>query len=200
MEAQLQGLIDKIKTEGVAEAEKQAKKVVAEAEERAKKIVAEAKSQAEQITNQAKNEAVRTEEAGKKALEQASRNLFLGLQKNITDLFNRLLQKEIGKALSPEAMAGMLQKIVANWDRSGAQKDLEVLLGKKEAEDLSKGLLKKIQEEAKSGITLKPVESVDVGFRIGEKGGSMHYDFTDKGLAEILAQYLNPKLAEILKN
>lgn len=82
MESQLQSLINKIKTDGVAEAEKEAQAVVTEAENKASRIAAEAKTKADEIVERAKQEAARTEEAGKKALEQAGRNLVLGLKKH----------------------------------------------------------------------------------------------------------------------
>jgi vacuolar-type H+-ATPase subunit E/Vma4 len=38
-----------------------------------------------------------------------------------------------------------------------------------------------------------------VGFRIGEKDGNVHYDFTPEGIAEILREYLNPRFARFLE-
>ncbi len=196
MESQLQSLIDKIKNDGVAEAEKKAQEVVAEAEKKAARIEAEAKTKADGIVEQAKQEAARTEEAGKKALEQAGRNLVLGLEKNITGLFDTVMKEEIKTALTPDVLANLLEKILGKWE-SG--KGVVVELSKEDSAALANGLLGKLQEKAKGGITLKPVDTVDSGFSIGEKDGSAYYDFTDSGIAEVLAEYLNPMLGEILK-
>jgi V/A-type H+-transporting ATPase subunit E len=57
-----------------------------------------------------------------------------------------------------------------------------------------------LSEELKKGVVLKPVAHIDAGFRVGEKNGSAYYDFTAGGVAEILAEYLNPRLAEIMKS
>ena len=196
MESQLQSLIDKIRTDGVAEAEKQGKEVIDEAEKRAARVVADAESQAQGILDRAKQDAARTEDAGKKALEQAGRNLVLGLERNITELFDRVLKDEISEALTPEILAGLLESVIGKWE---PESGVVVELGPKDSEQLTKGLLAKVQERAKGGVTLKPVETLDAGFSISEKNGSVFYDFTSGGIAEILAEYLNPMLGEILK-
>lgn len=196
MESQLQSLIDKIKTDGVAEAENQAQAIIAEAEKNASRIEADAKSKADEIEERAKQEAARTEEAGKKALEQAGRNLVLGLEKNITSLFDGVMKEEIKSALTPDVLANLLEKIVTKWD-SG--KGVVVELSKEDASALTSGFLGKLQEKAKGGLTLHPVDTVDAGFSIGEKDGSAYYDFSDWGIAEVLAEYLNPMLGDILK-
>ena len=196
MESQLQSLIDKIRTDGVAEAEKQGKEVIDEAEKRAARVVADAESQAQGILDRAKQDAARTEDAGKKALEQAGRNLVLGLERNITELFDRVLKDEISEALTPEILAGLLESVIGKWEPASG---VVVELGEKDSEQLTQGLLAKVQERAKGGVTLKPVETLDAGFSISEKNGSVFYDFTSGGIAEILAEYLNPMLGEILK-
>ena len=196
MESQLQSLIDKIRTDGVAEAEKQGKAVIDEAEQKAARLLADAESQAEGILDRAKQDAARTEEAGKKALEQAGRNLVLGLERNITDLFDRVLKAEIAEALTPDVLASLLESVIGKW---GPESGVVVELSEKDSEALTKGLLAKVQERVKGGVTLKSVETVDAGFSISEKNGSVFYDFTAGGIAEILAEYLNPMLGEILK-
>ena len=196
METQLQSLIDKIKSDGVAEAEKQAQTIISDGEEQASKRIREAESRAEQIIEDAKQNAVRLEDAGKKALEQSGRSLVLGVEKSLTELFDRVLKEEITEALTPKVLAGILEKIIEKWD---PDKGFMVELGESDEKELLKGLLGNLQKKAKKGLTLKPVKVIDAGFSIGEKDGSLFYDFTDWGMAEMLAQYLNPMLGEILK-
>lgn len=200
MEAQLQSLIDKIKNDGVAEADKKANMIITEAEAKASKIIKDAKTIATNIVEQAKAEAAKAEEAGIKAIEQAGRNLILSLKQSIIDLFNCVLEREVRDSLTSDTLSEILQKVVDNWDRdSETGQELEILMSKKDSEQLTDSLLSAIGKKAKKGITLKPVASIDTGFQIGEKDGSMHYDFTERGLTEILTQYLNPRLADILK-
>jgi V/A-type H+-transporting ATPase subunit E len=196
MESQLQSLIDKIRSDGVAEAERQGKAVIDEAEQKASQLVADAEKKAEGIIARAKQDAERTEDAGKKSIEQAGRNLVLGLERNIKELFDRVLKEEISEAMTPEVLASVLESVIAKWS---PESGVVVELSEKDSEKLTTGLLAKLQQKAKGGVTLKPVETVDAGFSISEENGSVFYDFTSGGISEILAEYLNPMLGEILK-
>lgn len=200
MEAQLQSLIDKIKNDGVAEAEKKANIIITEAEAKADKTIKDAKAEAASIIVKAIADADKAEKAGIKAIEQAGRNLIVSLKQSIIDLFNSILKREIRNSLTPDVMPAILLKVVANWNiNSGDSPELEVLMNQKDIEHLTDNMLSVIKKEAQNGIMLKPAASVDAGFRIGQKEGNMYYDLTERGLTEILTQYLNPGIADILK-
>ncbi len=200
MESQLQNLIEKIRSDGIAEGQKQSQEIQGKAQEQAKQILRQAKEEAFRIINEASDEAKRTEEAGKKALEQAGRNLILSLRKSVAALFDRVLQESVADRLTPETMASMLEKIAGQLELKGETgKELELLLGKEAARDLEDGLLKKLQKRLRTGITIRPLDNVSAGFWVGEKGGNAFYDFTDKGIAEVLSKYLNPRLAGLLR-
>jgi V/A-type H+-transporting ATPase subunit E len=49
-------------------------------------------------------------------------------------------------------------------------------------------------------VELKFDRSLDAGFRISNKDGSAYYDFSAESVAELFSAYLNPRLAETLKN
>ena len=198
MEAQLKELIDKIKSEGVAEAEEKAKQIEEEAQQQASAVVAEAQKKAEQIVSEAKENAERFEQTGKKALQQAGRDLVLNLKASITGLFESVVTREIKESLTPDALEKMITHIIKAWQKEGI-KGIEVLLSPEDLKKLEKGLMNKLSAEMKKGVELKPIPEIQAGFRIGEKDGSAYYDFTDKGIAEHLAQHLSPKLAECLK-
>lgn len=83
MEEQLQGLLDRIRREGVERAETEAAGIVEAAEERARGIVADAQAQADGLRAHAEADAEASRERGSKALEQAGRDFLLSLQ---TDL------------------------------------------------------------------------------------------------------------------
>lgn len=200
MEAQLQSLIDKIKNDGVAEAEKKANIIITNAEAKAEKTIKNAEVEAIDIIKKANDKAAKAEDAGKKAIEQAGRNLIVSLKQSIIDLFNSILKREIRDSLAPNVISAILLKVVTNWNLSpDNNSELEVLLNPKDIEQLTDNMLSVIKKEAQNGIMLKPSASVDAGFRIVEKDGNMYYDFTERGLTEILTQYLNPGLAGILK-
>jgi hypothetical protein len=65
---------------------------------------------------------------------------------------------------------------------------------------LEEGLRSGLQGIFKDGLVLKPVAGIEKGFRIGVQGENAHYDLTDKGIAELLSEYLSPRVARFLKD
>jgi V/A-type H+/Na+-transporting ATPase subunit E len=197
--ASVKDLIDIIKKEGIEESRKNSEAVLDEAKKNAEHIVQQAKVEAEAIVSEAKKEAKRAAEAGEKALVQAGRNLLISLREEITRLFKKVTEREVSSVLTPEIMKEMILKIIEKWKADKGESQLEVLLNEKDIKKLEDALLQAVRKEWKKGVFLKPLEGVQAGFRIGEKEGSIHYNFTEQGLAEILGEYLNPRLARFLK-
>ena len=199
MESQLQELIEKIKTEGIMLADREAEHIRTQAQAEGAEIIRNAKNEAEHIINNAKNDAHKIQDAGEKALGQAGRNLLLGLRAKIIALFDSLVQADVGEALTISNIESMLERIAQNWQYQKYQ-GLEVLLNKKDLEILKREYLQKIQKKFREGVILKPADTVESGFFIGEKNKNIYYDFTDMGIAEMLSQYLNPHLSKVLKD
>jgi vacuolar-type H+-ATPase subunit E/Vma4 len=71
-------------------------------------------------------------------------------------------------------------------------------LTEEERASLEGAIFDTLGDTLKGGVVLKPVKTIGSGFRIGEKDGDFHYDLTHKGIAEMLSQYLNPRIAKFL--
>ena len=199
MDIQLKELIDTIKREGIDSADSKGAEIIAEAESRAKAIIAKAEEDSSRLIADAKRDIARSEQSSKEAIAQAGRDLILGLEKRITALFDLVIQAGAKSALQGKGLEEAVAGLVKAWAAKGSG-GLEVLLPAEELGKLEASLRAKLSEELKKGVVLKPVSTLDAGFRIGEKNGSAYYDFTAGGVAEILAEYLNPRLAAIMKN
>ena len=198
MDIQLQELIEKIKTDGVQSAEQQAETIVADARKQADDIVAEAKKKADDILREAKRDADQTTRSGEEALVQAGRDLILSLEKKIIRIFDEVVRSETAAALEGKGLEELLVALVSGWvEKQNA--DISVLLSEEDSKQLEGSLKSRLGEELKKGVEIKPVDSVDSGFLIEEKGGSSYYNFTAEGLAEILAEFVNPRLEEALR-
>jgi len=197
MDVQIKELIEKIKSEGVKPAEEEAARIIQEAEKKADEIRAQAHKDATQMIAKAKSESTRFEQSGKQALKQAGRNLILSLKSQITDLFDALLVDSVQQNLTEEVLQEAILTMLKSWDEKNLS-DLEVLLSPQDLEKIEDVLRKKLSAELKKGVEIKPLPEISAGFRITMKDGSVYYNFSDQGLAEILAEYLNPKLAVIL--
>lgn len=194
MDAQLQDIIDKIHQEGVKSAEEKAAQIIKEAKKKAASILVDSRKEAESIISDATAEADRARSSGEAALAQAGRDLVLSVRSEISALFQRLVAEEAGAGLSPERMGEIVAALITKWG-GGA----EILVAEKDVKALESALTAKLAKAFKSGVTVRPLKTISAGFRIGRGDGSVHYDFSDESIAEMLSQYLNPKLAEVMK-
>lgn len=194
MEVQLKELVEKIKSEGIKNAEEQAEQIIGAAEKRASGIILKAEEDAKEIMTRAENAAANSERAGKEALKQAGRDLILNVQARIIDLFKAIVIKETGSALSENVLAELILMVLKNWTDKGID-ELQVLISGEQGKKLEDYLMSKLAADFKKGVEILPLPGSAAGFRISEKNGSAYYDFTDRGIAELLIEYLNPRIA-----
>ena len=198
MEVQVKELIDRIKSEGINEAEKKAKEIEKEAQKNAQLIIADANKKAGEIVEQAKSEAEKFEITGKQALTQAGRDLILTLRSEITVIFDTLIGNEANESLTSDVLKEVIVKIIHAWIEKGIT-DLTVLLSTRDLSDLNEYFTAKLADTLKKGVTISAAQGIEAGFQISEKDSSAFYDITDKGIAEALCMYLNPRLSECIE-
>ena len=97
MDIQLQELIDKIKKDGVANAEQAASQIIAEAEKKANSILEEAQKKSDDMIKNAKTEISRLEKASEDAITQACRNMLLGFRDSLISELDSIVQTETEK-------------------------------------------------------------------------------------------------------
>jgi V/A-type H+-transporting ATPase subunit E len=197
MEVQLQELLDKIKNEGVKAAEAEAARIREEAEKRSRDAIQRAEQQAAEIVARAREEAARFEQTSREAVKQAARNAILGVRQGVVGIFDALLARETREALSAQNLTEVIVALVKAWPEKQIA-SLEALLPPEDLKKLEKGLKARLVEELKKGFELKPLAALEAGFRIAMKDGSAYYNFTDQGIAQILAEYLNPRIAGLM--
>jgi V/A-type H+-transporting ATPase subunit E len=196
MEVQLKELIEKIKIDGVKDAELKAADIVKNAEAKADEIVAKAKKEASRIIAGAKEEAVKSEQSGREALKQAGRDLVLNLQTKITDLFNIIIKKEVSAAMDDKVLAETIVKLIGSW-KSGTE-NLQVLLSEKDYRNVENVLRTKLADQIKKGFEVKASKNLDAGFLVSVKDGSAYHNFSAEGISEVLSEYLNPRISSLL--
>jgi V/A-type H+-transporting ATPase subunit E len=199
MDIQVQELIDKIKKDGIETASQEAARIRAEAEKEARHIIEAANKEADDIISHSKQDAERTEKAGVAALEQASRNLILAFKDEIKALLDRIVADNVAANYSEDVLKNALPDLLKAWASKGGD-DLAVILPESEAAKLQSFFSGKLTDELKKGVELKSSRKLTSGFHISNKDGSIYYDFSAEAVAQLLSTYLNPKLAEILKN
>ena len=200
MDVQLQELIDKIKKDGVASAEAEAKKIVEAAEKRAEDIVAEAQNKAADIVKNGKAETARMEKASEEAITQAGRNMLLSFKESLIKELDGLIQADVACAESKEVMAKLVPETVKAWAKNSDASELSVLLSEKDLKDLEKVLTTELKNEVAKGLEIKPDKTLSAGFRIGVKNGAAYYDYSAESLADMFGAYLNPRVAALMKD
>ncbi|MDD3088578.1 MAG: hypothetical protein PHT95_01350 [Candidatus Omnitrophica bacterium] len=198
MEMDLKTIIEKIKTEGVSEAEKQAGEMIGTAKKKAEEILAQAVAISEEKRRQTEKETERFRKSAEEAVRQAARDTLLGLKEDIVRLFDRITKKETSGALSSAAVNDAVVALISNFRKdSGA--DIEVLTSQAQRDSLEKGLIKALKDEIAKGVVIKASPNIENGFRVGIKGENYYYDFADDAVAEAFKNYLNPRLSGILE-
>ena len=199
MDVQLQELIDKIKKDGVAAAEKDAAKIIADSEKKAEAIIEEAQSKAAEIIKSAQSETKKMEKASEEAIIQAGRNMLLSFKDALIGELDGLIQEGTEKALSKDVLTKLVPETVKAWAKNSDASELSVLLSEKDLKALEKSLKTSLKAEIKKGLEVKPDKTLTAGFRIGVKNGAAFYDYSAESLAEMFSAYLNPKVAELMK-
>lgn len=197
MDVQLKELIEKIKTDGVKNAEDKAAEILRNAEIKSAEIIDNANKEAQKIKDSALQEAARSEQSGKEALKQAGRDLILDVKGQLTEIFTTLLQNGTAESLSGKALTEGITSIIKNW--KGDMADLSVLISEKQLGEIEKELKSQLAKEIKSGLDVKPYKGAAAGFRVSDKDGRAFFDFTDEVLADFLSRYLNTSLTESVK-
>ncbi len=196
MAEQLQHLIDRIRQEGVANGEKTAEALVAEAKKKAADIVAEAQKKAQDATAKAEADAKAFAERGRQTLQQAARDLLISIGGSVGRVVSGVVDAKVGAALTPETVGQMLVKLAASY---GSAENLTVALGEADAAALKGGVSKEVNDMLAKGLQIESDKEIFKGFRLGTKGGQVFHDFTKEAIAESLANFLRPDLADVVK-
>ena len=195
MDVKLENLIEKIKKEGVEEAQQASEEIIQNAKREAASILEKARKDAERIGEDGKRQSQRFKENAEADIKQAARNTELLLKEKIDALFDSVFRRKVGEAFSPEFLRQVILKLVEKWSSDNGA---EVILNEEDKKHLEAMLFAGVQEEAGKAITLRVSPDLSGGFRIGMKNGDVYYDFSDETIAEVLKSQLNPTLKEVL--
>lgn len=199
MEIQLQELIDQIKKDGVETAEKEAAAILEAAKAEADKMIKNAKSEADKILENAKAENERMVKSSDDAIRQAGRNVLISFRESVLREVNAILNSNIDKVFSSEALAKIIVKVIEGWTKKADAQDITVILNSEDLKEVEDLILAALKEKMLKGVTLKSGDNFDGGFRISVKGGTAYYDYSTESVVDMLSGYLSPKVTKLLK-
>jgi len=197
MDAKLDTLIEKLKTEGIEAARQQSDDIIDKAKKDAEQIVKKAKTDVESLVKQAETKALEFQRNSEAAIQQASRDMVLVLEEKIINLFNKTLKAKVEKSLSEDLIKSLISKIAEQIKPDGV---VDIQISDSDKSDLMKVLQSGLKDTLKNDFEIKVSNRINKGFRIGIKDEDVYYDFTDESIASSLLEFLNPTLQKLVKS
>ncbi|MBQ7666885.1 MAG: hypothetical protein IJS46_02695 [Kiritimatiellae bacterium] len=199
MQEELQPLLEKIQSEGIAKANAAAAEIVAKAE--AARIVSEAEKKASETAQEAQDAAAKLTARAEESLRQATRDVMLKLRGDIDRTFEGLLLRDVSAALSDKGLlARCIESAIAGLRETGETGGGEVHVAAADADAVAAALLSSAVAKAGSGegFSVEASDGVSAGFRLFLKDGRVEHDFTAEAIRDALAASIRPALAKIV--
>jgi V/A-type H+-transporting ATPase subunit E len=193
--ADLQPLIDKIKTEAVDKAEAEASRIVSEAKVKATQIVKEAEAEAKVKLERAERDSQAYTERSKQTLEQAARDVVLAVRQGVEKAVLGVLALNVDKSLTPE----LLQQILLTLANGYAGKAATVSLSESDSKKLASFVSGEFQKKLNAGIDVQSDSGIFAGFRLSFENGKVSQEWTNTAIADALSAILRPALAKIVQ-
>ena len=201
MPEELQSLLERIHKDGVEKADGEAAKIVEEARTKSAEITSEAERKAEETRQQAEKDADVQAERGRRALEQAARDVVLSVGSSLDKLLESLVSKKVAAEMKGDTLRDLIVNVVQTYTKAGPDgARLDVLLPEEKREEIGKAVLSILSKELSSGVEIRGDGSVVSGFRVSMEDNRIEHDFTGEAIADALCQLVRPHLGEIVKN
>ncbi|HMP96905.1 MAG TPA: hypothetical protein PKA51_08300 [Kiritimatiellia bacterium] len=201
MAEELQALIDRIQREAVDTGEQQATKIVAQAREKAAALVKEAEAKASALLEKANRDAEQVAQRGEQALAQSARDLLITVGGGIEKIFNRLVVDAVDQSLSADHLPALLARVVEAYVKEGGKAaSLEVLLSEADCKALEGFFRQKFAAALADGLHVTADPRTGKGFKVRRRDQHIEHDFSREAIAEAVANFLRPKLAETVYN
>lgn len=201
MQEELQPLLDRIQSEGLAKAKAAAAETIAKAEKEAKDIVAAAEAKAQETIAKAQDEAAKLQSRAEESLRQASRDVLLALKADIDNTFGKMLLAEVSGSLrDPALLARVVEEAVRTAIDAARGGKVEVLVRPEDADAVAKALVASAALRAKGadGFRVEASDEVSAGFRLLLHDGRVEHDFSAEAVRDALSAAIRPALAKIV--
>ena len=202
MSEELQSLLEKIKEDGVKQAESEKDKIISSAKSEAEKIIADAKKKADEIVKKSEQDAARNEERAANTIRQAARDIIIALNAELQERLKAVVRECVGKAMTPELMGKLILEMQKHYMEKAGDKEpsLDLLLHEKDLAEIEKLVKGSLAADLKNKPEISIGHDFAAGLKIGFKGDDLFFDFSDDALAEIICGYVGPRLAAIIQD
>ncbi len=213
----MQQLINQLRKEGVERGQAEADKIIADAEAKALKLFEKRKAEAEAYFEKRHAEANKLKEKAEEELRTVFRDTLLKMQEDLVDRFTKKIQRLVAKKTMDEEMLEQMILEAVGKQRKKAKldktKEVDVLLPdgvigldflRNNPERVKEGRLSKIVMAAtgdllRDGVTFSSTKDISAGIKVFLKNEKVEIDMSDKALAEMLMEHLQPRFRAILE-
>jgi len=210
-------LIAKLRDEGVSAGRAEADSIVGDARAQAKKILDNANADARDRIEVARKESDAYRAAGEAALKTAMRDTVLDMKMALMERFSSDLKRLVSHQMQdPEVLKQMILEVAGRARAGGEVSDadeLEIILPEEAVgleelrvnpEELRKGRLTKFVlgltgEMLREGVAFSGSQDIAAGIQIQLKDKDITLDLTEKAVAALLLQHLQPRFRAILE-
>ena len=200
MAEDLQSLRAKIQEQGLDKANAERAAIIKKAEQEAAEITAKAKAAADAMRRAAGEECASLTKRAESAVKQAARDIVLKLNVELKERLNAILQENTANAMTPELMGRIINEMAAAYIKDGKQEaKLEVLVSPKSLEEMNAALKGSLKDSFVKQPTLFADMELGGGLKVSVSGNDVFYDFSDDAITDIVAAYIGPRLAAIVK-
>jgi len=208
-ESSVQMLIDRIRDQGVQNANLEAARIIAEAEAKASQLLADAQKQAEQLRTKAMADIEAEQAAAQEALKLSARDTVIRLKNLVTTAFETFVRRLVTTATQDRELMKNLVLVLAGHSAEEFIKDKQIqillsealLTGKPDPKlrDLSKQTILSLSSDMlREGVELIPSSSVEGGAKVRLVGEQLEIDLSDKAITKLLADQLLPRFHALL--
>ncbi len=199
MAEELEHLIEKLQSEAINKADREAAEIVSKAKEKAAQKVKDAEKKAEEIIAQAEQDAQQYTERSIRTLEQVSRDLLISVGQGVENILDDLVRDSLDEAMDIDVIKDMLVRMAETYiSRADKERRIGLLVSPEDQNALVQFYAERYREKLGDSIEIRPDKSVSKGFRVSFKDEHAHHDFTKEAIAEALSRFLRPHLAEII--
>lgn len=211
----VEGLIERLRYEGVASGRTEAERIVEEAQRRANEIIDKAELDADKIRQDAQRAVDHLKVSGKEALEVAARDTLITLKTQLTNRFAQEVKRLVSEQMhSEELLRRLILEVTGQAAERIEEEDrLEILLPRdvrgldslrRAPDELAEGELTRfvqaLSEECfRKGVTFGEMEGKSGGMKIRLEDKAMTIDLTDEAVAALLLEHLQPRFRALLE-
>ena len=199
MAEELQSLLEKIQSDGIARAEAERDAVVAKAVKEAQEIVERAKKEAETILAAAGAEAQSIQKRAESTIRQAARDIVLKLKAELENRLRLAVSASSKSAMTPEFMAELIRDLAKEFAKDPEAK-ITILSSARDAEALASAVKDTLGSSYRNVPQVFADNSVKGGMQISFNDDEVFFDFSVEAITGLVGGYAGEKLARILEN